>query len=406
MKKEELSAIGISESDDFENAAIIYKELYICYFVRKKEKKETEESFDFERSAGEYISKLVDRIMNYSFRIEKFRHFKIHNPDRIINAPDETDRLGEYWLCQKYIIPYLMGLIRQKTELVQTDLNLFPRLYVNNMACQEGKGTSETMRRLSFALSQAHVMYGNEFYVFQYDIKKFYDNISHEAAKELFKDLPLCAYKTVCNVIDSYHCNADNTDCYAVRDNPYGVYGFPKGTLVSQWVGVMILDKLDRYLTSGGKSFFGIRYMDDGVFFFRSKYEARSAMEYTMRYLEKAGLGIRINMKKSCYYKASRGINFCGWFYKIMPDHSVIKRIASHKKKEQYGKFKTIQHLYKYDYITFDQAIVKMRGIFAHLDKGDTFRLRRYYQERFYLTHGNKNQRLIEEEHNEKEKDS
>lgn len=65
-----------------------------------------------------------------------------------------------------------------------------------------------------------------------------------------------------------------------------------------------------------------------------------------------------------------------------------------------------IMHLYKYDYITFEQAIAKMKGMFAHLDKGDTSRLGRFYRERFYLTHGNKNQRLIEEEHNEKEKDS
>ena len=53
MKKEELKEICLSESDDFENAKIIYEELYLCYFVRKKDKKPTVESFDFEPTIDE-----------------------------------------------------------------------------------------------------------------------------------------------------------------------------------------------------------------------------------------------------------------------------------------------------------------------------------------------------------------
>ena len=402
MKKEELKEICLSESDDFENAKIIYEELYLCYFVRKKDKKPTVESFDFERNAGVYINMLVERIRNYSFRIEKFNRFKIRHPDRIINAPDEVDRLGEFWICVKYIKPYLMGRLRTRDDLIQTPDNLFPRLFVNNMACQDGKGSSETMRRLSFALSQAHILYGNEFYVLQYDMKKFYDNIEHNVAKKLFSELPRCAYKTVCNIIDSYHCTRDNDDCYAIRENPNGEYGVPKGTLISQWVGVMLLDPLDKFITERLGAFFGIRYMDDGVYFFRTKYEARDSLMAINKYIESHKLGIKFNEEKTSYYKASRGINFCGWFYKVMPDHTVIKRLITDKKKEQYGNFKTIQHMYKYEYISLEQAFAKIRGIFCHLNKGDTFRLRLYYQKRFSLSHDKGTD--LQEVYNEEEK--
>lgn len=401
MNKNELHEIGICESDTFEDAAIIYKELYICYFVRRKQKRETEESFEFARNAGVYIDELVRRLTDYSFRIEKFNKFKIHNPERIINAPDEIDRLGEFWLCHKYVKSYLMGLLKPRDDLIQTDINLFPRLYVNNMACQEGKGSAETMRRMDLALSQAHILYGNDFYVFQYDVKKFYDNIAHDVAKELFKELPLCAYKTLCNVIDSYKCTADDPNCYAIKDNPDRTYGLPKGTLVSQWVGVKLLDDLDRALSELRGAIFEIRYADDCLCFFRTKYEARHAMEFTQKYLERANLGIKLNSEKTSYYKVSRGINFCGWNYMVMPDHTVIKRLITKKKKEQYGEFKDIQHLYRNNIITYEQVVSKYRGIFAHLSHGDTFRLRRYYQNRFYLSHNKKHDK---EDYNEKEK--
>lgn len=390
MKYDDIN-FTISESDEFEDKKIIYDELYICYVARKQKKRETLESFHFSSNAGQLIDELVERIVHGDFKIQSFHQFYIFNPKRLINAPDEVDRLGEFWLCEKYIKPYLKGELSPDKSLVKSNDNLFPRLYTNNVACQKGKGSAEAMRRLAYALSQAHILYG-DFYVIQYDIKKFYDNIEHEAAKDLFKELPKCAYTMTSNIIDSYSCSVNTPECYAARKNPQKSYGMPKGTLISQWTGVMLLDPLDRLIDDTDNVLFTMRYCDDCVTLVKTKKDAVNVLNLVKNYLRDNELGIELNEKKTAYYPISRGVNFCGFRYTVMPDHSVIKRILWHKKKEQYGEFKTIQYLYRNEIITFQEAMDRYRGIFAHLNKGDTYRLRRYYQERFYLSH-NKTQK-------------
>ena len=85
------------------------------------------------------------------------------------------------------------------------------------------------------------------------------------------------------NVIDSYKCTANNPNCYAIKDNPDRTYGLPKGTLVSQWVGVKLLDDLDRALSELRGAIFEIRYADDCLYMITendTKIVARNGDEY------------------------------------------------------------------------------------------------------------------------------
>jgi hypothetical protein len=223
--------------------------------------------------------------------------------------------------------------------------------------------------------------------VVQLDIKKFYDNMNHEAVKKLFEGLPKCAYKTICNIIDSYHSTPDMPECYAYDTDPTGVYGMPKGTLISQWAAVLMLDPVVRLLADSVNCLYAMSYMDDILAIFPDKYSARSAFNAAQKYLSDHALGIKFNERKSQCYKITRGINFCGFRYMLMEDHSVIMRELTNKKKGMYGNFKSIQYNYKYGYIDGERAAAKIRGMFAHLERGDTYRLRKYCQERFYLSH-------------------
>lgn len=364
---------GTVSSEIRMNWLIIYEELCEIQTRRVKTKKYTKESYDFERNAGEYLEKIAKSLASCRFRPRKFNKFTIHRPERTINAPVYPDRIAEAWIVEKFIKPFVL-----------------PKVTENNMACQTGKGSRETMRRIKTALAQAYRKYGYDFWFFLYDMKGYYDNLSHLIISKLFQDLPKEGYRLNENIIDSFQCKADES--YAKLADPYGHYGIPKGNLPSQWYGIMYLNELDHIFEEMDGCMFSIRYMDDGLCLFRTKEECIMAYSMTKDYLLQTKRGLILHPKKTVYAPIKRGFGFCGWHYDIKPSGKILTHILQDRKKEMEKKLLRMQEKYRNGKISIKEALDVENGILNYLKWGDTYHLRGYISKRYFFTHSTKDE--------------
>ena len=75
-------------------------------------------------------------------------------------------------------------------------------------------------------MEEMYYMYGDQWYVFQYDIEGYFDNISHKAAKKIMKQIGEEGYEIYEKIVDSFSIR----DGYAALEHPENPdsYGYPK----------------------------------------------------------------------------------------------------------------------------------------------------------------------------------
>ena len=306
------------------------------------------------------------------WRVKGYFPFKTHHPERVINAPMYADRITEQWLIEKYFIPVLT-----------------PQIFKYNIACQEGKGMFLAMDEIKGILSELYKVFGKEFCIFQFDCKKYFDTISHRKAFETFKRYRICDmglyYYDV--IIESFHETTEAEECYAARNDPEGIYGFPKGNLPSQWTGIMYLNDLDWKIFASRYSLFNIRYMDDGQVYCKDHSDTLKMLRATRDYFKDENLGIMLHPKKTNIFPVTRGFTFCGWHYRLTDDGKIIVTIKNEKKREEEEKLKRTAQSVRNGDMDIDKAFEIREGIFAYLAHGtDSDDLIDYmkYQYQFY----------------------
>ena len=85
-----------------EYAEQVYLELYEVYKERVKAKKQTKEAYLFSREAGMLLWKISVLVVTGQWNVKGYFKFKVHHPERIINAPFYVDRIVEQWLITIY----------------------------------------------------------------------------------------------------------------------------------------------------------------------------------------------------------------------------------------------------------------------------------------------------------------
>lgn len=336
---------------------IVYQELYECWISRTKQKKYTYEAYLFEQNAGIELYRIAAEICTMQWRPSGYKSFQVHHPDRTICAPYYIDRIVEYWFTDKYIAPYWKG-----------------KLLENNIACQKGKGPYDTIEKIKEAFMLLFQKYGIRFGFFKGDMQGYFDNISHEYVKELYKGINPYAYFLFCNTIDSWQ----QPNCYAKEKNPNGIYGVPKGNLPSQWVGVTVLNELDHIISSMDGCLFYTRYVDDFLCFFRTIEECRRCKDMVKKYLEEKKLGVRLHPRKTAYAPITRGFDFCGWLYKFAEDGTIEVKVRQDRKRLKKRELKSKQKANRKGKLSRKKAQDSLNSTCAHYKHGDTKNLQKY----------------------------
>ncbi len=340
----------------------VYDMLYVCWVERTKTKRYTRDAFDFEQNAGAELEELAEDVARLTWRPGGYKEFLVFHPQRTISAPLFRDRIVEQWLTEKYIIPFWKD-----------------RLITTNMACQEGKGPDKAQKLLKEALATCYERYGTNFWFLQGDMQGYYDNISQEYVKKIHKGMDPYGYFLFCNIIDSWEEN----DCYAKELHPERKYGFPKGNLPSQWVGISTLNELDHLISEREDCLFFIRYMDDFLALFPYKSSCRNCKSFTETYLSENEIGVRLHPKKTAYAPISRGFNFCGWHYRFREDGSIEVKVRQDRKTLKKKEYGSKQRAYENGNLEWDDIRDSMRSTFAHYAHGDTKGLRKYMCNRY-----------------------
>ena len=108
--------------------------------------------------------------------------------------------------------------------------------------------------------------------------------------------------------------------------------------------------------------------MDDFVLLLPSKVIAKEILDKITIFLDEK-LHLKLN-NKTAYFKASQGVNFCG--YRIWKTHKLLREQS---KKKMRRKMKTFMKLYKKDKIELSYILACINSWRGHARQCDSYNL-------------------------------
>jgi len=157
--------------------------------------------------------------------------------------------------------------------------------------------------------------------------------------------------------------------------------GIPIGNQTSQFFALLYLDGFDHYVKQTlGIKYYG-RYMDDFFAIVETKTEAQNAIKKMREYL--AGLKLRLNDKTNIF-PLSHGIDFLGFHTYLTSTGKIIRKVRRSSKINMRRKIKKFSTLCKEGKMILDDVGHSFRSWTAHINHGDTFRLKQSIGKLFY----------------------
>lgn len=301
--------------------------------------------------------RLHSQLMNDTYRIDKYSHFTITEPKtRHIVSTRMKDRVFQRSLCDNYLYEKMTkGLI------------------YDNPACQVGKGTDFSMRRLAKHMQKYFREYGIEGYVLQCDIANYFGSTRHTVAKDVVE-------KRVDNKWVKAHV-FKIIESFGTKENPY--MGMGLGSQVTQLVQLAVLDDLDHFIKEKLRIKQYIRYMDDFVLIHHDK----EHLKYCRTQIEKelAKIHLKLNVKKTQLYPLKHGIKFLGFTFFLTDTGKAIKKILRENIADRRRKLRKLKGLVDKGVLSKEDVNKSYESWKSHAGKGNTYTLVRsmdqYYKQ-------------------------
>lgn len=248
---------------------------------------------------------------------------------RQIKAPVIKDRIVQKVLCKEILIPALTK----------------PLIY-DNYASLKDRGTSFARKRIDIMLRRYIQKYGENGYILQIDIRKFFESIDHQTLRRMVHER-IKEPKEIMDLID-----------YIIDTSSDSDVGLNLGAECPQIFAVYYLSGIDSYVkTVRGMKYYG-RYMDDIFIISDSKDELKSILEDIKYRL--GDIKLEINERKTHITTLKHGFTFMQIKYSVQdgriikrPTRSKIarerRRLKKYKKKWEQGQMSLldIQNCYK-----------------------------------------------------------
>lgn len=314
------------------------------------------------------LSKLIQEVLDGTYKIEKYHIFYIYEPKRrMIMSISFRHRIVQ-WAIYRVINPMLVkGYIK------------------DSYGCIPGRGPLEAVQRLQYWLIYAERK-EEKWYFLKLDISKYFYRISHRILKEALakkiKDERLLA--VLYGIIDCEHtpfglppgCSPGEVP---LEERLYDV-GMPIGNLLSQLFANVYLDILDQFCKRELRIECHIRYMDDIIILSNSKEQLHVWKRQIEQFLYEK-LELELN-SKTCIRPVNQGIEFVGyrvWSYRIVVRKSTSLRIKRN--------LKGVRKKYNVKKYTFQQATSRFQSYVGILKKTDSSALLNKIYDDMVLTH-------------------
>jgi retron-type reverse transcriptase len=304
----------------------------------------------FNYNLEEELIKIQTELAQKTYQPGAYKTFYIKEPkSRMISAAPYRDRVVHHALCN-IIVPLIE-----------------PTFIGDSYANRVGFGTHRGLRRFTqFARFSR--------YVLQCDIKKYFPSIDHQILKILLRRKIKCLNTLwlIDTIIDNSNEQLATIEYFEGDDLLTPVQrrrGLPIGNLTSQFFANFYLNGFDHFIQEHLKAKKYLRYVDDFALFsddWGFLTEAQWAVE---EYL--AQLRLKIHPVKSQLIETKHGANFLG--FRVFPDRIRVRTENLRRAKRRLRKMKRD---YICDKMTADKVSQSIQSWFAHLEHGDTWRLR------------------------------
>ena len=298
-----------------------------------------------------------------------YKTFRIRDPkSRLISAAPYRDRVVHHALCN-IIMP-----IWERTFIADT--------YAN----RPGKGTHRALKRfVQFARSHR--------YILQCDIRKYFPSIDRQILKGILRRKIKCPQTLW--LIDSIIDNSNpqepvcdyfpGDDLLTPADRPKGL---PIGNLTSQFFANVYLSGCDRFIKERLRARHYLRYVDDFALFGDDRAFLTEAKAAIADYL--IALRLKLHPIKSQLFETRHGANFVG--FRVLPDRI---RVRNDNLRRSRRRLRQLQRDYAEGSVSLGKLRQRLQSWDAHLQHGDTYRLRQRIFQHWTFTGGAKGDRGV-----------
>lgn len=285
-----------------------------------------------------------------TYRPGAYKTFQIVEPKkRMISAAPYRDRVVHHALCN-VIVP------------------VFERTFISDSyANRAGFGTHRALRRFTeFARSSR--------YVLQCDVRKYFASIDHEILKQIIRRKINCTGMLwlVDTIIDASNPQ-EHVSAYFPGDDLFTPgerrRGLPIGNLTSQFFANVYLNGFDHFVKENLGAGKYVRYVDDFALFGDDWQFLSDARREVESYL--AHLRLLIHPVKSQLSQTKRGASFLG--FRVLPRQIRVKTVNLRRARR---RLRRLQARYRDGEMNPAKIIESVRSWIAHLEHGDTWRLR------------------------------
>ena len=305
------------------------------------------------------LFQLQDRLNSKTYQPGAYTTFEIKEPKpRLISAAPYRDRVVHHALFN-IIVP-----IFERTFVAESYANRFRF------------GTHRALQRfIEFARSNR--------YLLQCDIQKYFPSIDHAILKSLIRRKIKCPNTLwlIDTIIDNSNPQIPVVAYFPGDDllTPQSRrHGLPIGNLTSQFLANVYLNGFDHFVKEKFKITRYVRYVDDFALFsddYDLLKEARLAIE---DYL--VSLRLKIHPVKSQLIATKHGASFLG--FRVLPHYI---RVRNENLKRARRRLRNLQADLAQGKITIRDVSQSIRSWVAHLEHGDTWRLREEIFEKLHF---------------------
>lgn len=333
---------AINATDNFYNQVTGFDALYDSMMKCKKGVMWKASVASYRLNAIERTISLMESLNNGTYKPKPPMQFKITHPKpREIASVAFRDRVYQRSLNDNSVYPTMTA-----------------SFIYDNYACQKGKGTDFARNRLKEFLRRYYRKHGNAGYVYQFDIKGYYPNMSHIVCENTFRNK--LDSKTFCQVQT------------ILRQQYDGNKGYNAGSQLIQIAGISVLDRLDHFIKEQLHAKLYGRYMDDFFIISDSREYLEDCAKKISAYL--AGLRFQLHETKSRCYPLKDGIPYLGFTFRLTNTGKVLMLIKSENVKAERKKlFRLVKQskLGKLPKSKVDESYAAWRN---HASKGDCFK--------------------------------
>ena len=346
--------------------------------VNTSNKKKVEK---FQEHYVENIYKIRDILMSKNYIPGEYNIFFIHEPKlRLIMSNNIQDKIINHLVAY-----YLLVEVFDKTFIDTT------------VATRVEKGTHLGLFYTKKFINDMKRLFGNDFYYLKFDISKYFYNIDHDVVKCMIRNK--IKDKDAINIIDRIIDSTDddyinkkieklklkeiekiNNSSLSDKEKIIRIEevnkiplcqkgkSAPIGSMCSQIIAVMYLDKLNHFIKEKLHIKHYVLYMDDGILFSHDKEYLKYCKEEIIKFLYNYKLSI--NEKKTRVDSIRNGIDFLEFKFYIK-NNKIILKVRNDTKKRFRRKMKKVNQLYLDNLIDYTEYKMVIDSYTGHLSYGN-----------------------------------